>query len=186
MDQTGWRAALLAVAMLGLVQGAAAQAKPAAPKKKMPYEVQQHIAGLAKTCVDLGGKPNKSPGLLSLVDLNGDGIADYVIDVTQFNCEGAGASAFTNGRSGSDLSVYAGTPDGHARKAFAGSVYSVQLDKVAQPPKLVVGVAGLACGQKNAASLPFSAVKSCERALVWDGMKKVLVLGPTLPPKASK
>lgn len=185
MNQPRWVAALLATATFGLLQSASAQTRPRAPKQ-LPVEVQKHIAGLAKSCKEMGGKPSKSPGLLSFADLNADGIVDYIVDVQQFNCEGAGASAFTNGQSGSDVSVYAGTPDGQARQAFAGSVYSVQLDKAAEPPKLTVGVAGLACGQKNAASLPFSAIKSCERVLVWDAGKKALVLGPTLPAKASK
>jgi hypothetical protein len=63
-----------------------AQAQPA---EKFPAVIKKELTDMANACLDLKGKPAKSPGILHVIDLNGDGLPDYIIDTHAFNCEGA-------------------------------------------------------------------------------------------------
>lgn len=77
-----------------LLAAASAGALAQAPQKKLPAVVQQDLLEMTRMCRDAGGKPAKSPGLLQIADLTGDGLPDYVVDQGVFNCEGA-ASLFS-------------------------------------------------------------------------------------------
>lgn len=144
--------------------------------KKLPVAVQKELADMAKTCREVGGKPMKSPDLLLVADLTGDGLPDYVIDQGGFNCEGA-ASLFS-GSGGSQMSAYVGTPDGQAFQAFASGSFGVKLDKEAKPTKLHVVVGGQLCGQRVTANMARSDHKSCWRPVNWNAKHRKMEFAP--------
>lgn len=152
------------------------QAALAQAAKKLPQVVQKVLGEMMKDCKEAGGKPAKSPGLLTVADLTGDGQPDFVIDQGAFNCDGA-ASLFS-GSGGSAMSVYVGTPEGQATAAFDTGSFGVKVDKDSKPAKLSVMVGGPLCGQKVTPKTARSDMKSCWRPVVWDDKARKLQFAP--------
>jgi len=158
--------------MLALSDPAAGQAGTA----KLPPQVQRELMSMVKACRDAGGKPGKSPSLLVIVDLTGDRVADFVIDQSAFNCEGA-ASLFS-GTGGSELIIYAGAGHGKAVKVFEHGVMEVKVDKTASPASVKVAVGGVFCGQRSSQSLARSDLQACWRSLEWSASKNRVEFAP--------
>lgn len=163
--------AALPLAMLFLAGVAQAQAQ-----KKLPLAVQKELAEMVKVCRDVSGKPMKSPGLLTVADLTGDGLPDFVINQGAFNCDGA--ASLYSGSGGSQVSAYVGTPDGRAFQAFSSGSFDVKVDKSVKPAKLQVVVGGQLCGQRVTANMPRSEYKSCWRPVDWSERKRKLDFAP--------
>jgi hypothetical protein len=53
-----------------------------------PPRVQRALEGLQKLCTENGGRPGPIDKVPTLVDINGDGRADWVLDRGKMNCEG--------------------------------------------------------------------------------------------------
>ena len=160
-----------------LVAACAVLAAPAAGQArspKLPPQVQRELMSMVKDCRDAGGKPGKSPGALVVADLTGDGVADFVIDQSKFNCEG-NASLFS-GTAGSGVMIYTGTAKGPAIKVFDGMVYEVKVDRSASPAIVKLAVAGKACGQRGAKS--HAEEEACWRPLAWNAPKKKMEFAP--------
>lgn len=161
----------LPLAFMLLFAGAHAQVQ-----KKLPTVVQKELAEMLKMCRDVGGKPMKSPELLIIADLTGDGLPDFVVNQAAFNCDGA--ASLYSGSGGSQVSAYVGTPDGQAFQAFAAGSFGVEVDKAVKPAKLKVVVGGPLCGQRVTASMPRSEYKSCWRPVDWNDRKRKLEFAP--------
>lgn len=166
--------AALALLTLALVAGESRAQGQA--QKKLPQAVQKELAEMLKTCRDAGGKPMKSPELLVVAELTGDGLPDFVINQGAFNCEGA--ASLYSGSGGSQMSVYVGTPDGQAQQAFSTGSFDVKVDKTARPATLQVVVGGALCGQRITASMPRSAYKSCWRPVQWNAKARKMDFAP--------
>lgn len=170
---------LLATLLFFLTVGAAQaqnQAALAQAAKKLPQVVQRDLGGMMKMCKDVGGKAAKSPGLLTVADLTGDGLPDFVIDQGAFNCDGA-ASLFS-GSGGSHMAVYVGTADGQATAAFDSGSFGVKVDKDSKPAKLSVIVGGPLCGQKVTPKTARVDMKSCWRPVNWDAKSGKMQFAP--------
>jgi hypothetical protein len=144
--------------------------------KKLPLTVQREIAEMEKICREAGGKPANSPGLLTVTDLTGDGLPDFVIDQGVFNCEGA-VSLFA-GSGGSQMSVYVGDSTGQASKVFDSGSFGIKIDKTQTPAKVLVMVGGHMCGQEMTATTPRSDLKSCWRSVDWNEKTKKMQFVP--------
>jgi hypothetical protein len=175
MKVTAWPRCSLRLAAC-LATGVLCGAALAQAQQKLPLSVQHELSKLAKMCKEVGGKAVQSPGLLSIVELTGDQFPDFVIDQGAFNCEG-GASLFS-GSGGSQVSVYAGTPDGQAMQAFSGGASGVELDKQSKPAALKIRVGGSLCGQKVTPETPRWAYKACWRQVLWSAEKRSFVYAP--------
>lgn len=176
MDRVPVLSCLRATA-LALLVGLCGAAEPAAAA--LPAAVGKASAALRQMCRGFGGQPGKSTGIAHAVDLTGDGIVDFVLSPTAIDCEGAGASAMEGGQLfGAEFTIFLGQPDGTARKALDGHAFALRLDNTATPNRLLVEVAGSACGQRDAANLPVSAVEHCERPLLWQPGVGRFALGP--------
>lgn len=169
--------------MAGLARGAVCAAwllcvgaVDAQAPKKLPSAVQKEVGEMAKMCREVGGKPAKSPELLTVADLTGDGVPDYVIDQAGFRCDGA-ASLFSSA-GGSQVSAYVGTADGQAFQAFSTAAFGVQIDQGSRPARLQVIVGGPMCGQRVAANTPRAALKSCWRPVDWNAKVRKLQFAP--------
>lgn len=131
---------------------------------------------MRKTCLDAGGQPMKSPNLLLRADLTDDGLPDFVINQGAFICDGA-ASLFS-GSGGSSMSVYLGTKNAQAVRAFSSGSFDVAVDRAAKPAKLQVAVAGQLCGQRVTSDLPRSEYQSCWRPVAWNDKERKLDFAP--------
>ncbi len=165
-------------AALGLIAvGALLAAAPATGAEKLPAAVAKAAADLRKQCRGFGGKPGAS-GVAHVADLTGDGIADYVVYGPAVDCDGA-LSAMAGGQLvGAEFEVYIGAGDGTAGKALVGEAFGLRVDQRDSPARLIVEVAGRACGQRDADQVSVAAVEHCERALVWRPGQRRFVLGP--------
>ncbi len=80
----------------------------AAPAGECPGYLASEVAGLVETCAGVGGRLEAVPGAQAWsLDVDADGVAEILIDVTQaFGCVGA-ASVFSCGSLGCPVSLYA-------------------------------------------------------------------------------
>jgi hypothetical protein len=149
----------------------------AAAQASLPPELRKHLASLDGECRDYGGRPGKAPQLVKSADLTGDGRPDYVVDLNGYNCEGA-ASAMAAGQSGAAMVVFVSGPANSARRAFDGLTYGTKIVTGGGRSRLYLDVAGVDCGQRAAANIPFSNWKFCSRPLNWNAAKQAFVFAP--------
>jgi hypothetical protein len=147
---------LVAVAAISCCAAAQAAAPP------LPAAVAKAVKETAAMCTEVGGKADTSKAV-HRVDLNGDGIEDYVFDVRGINCEGA-ASIYGDREMG--VSVYVGDGKGGAREAFNDSAFGMSLQGSGASAKLWLTVMGQACGKKPAKD--FASENFCDRSIVWN------------------
>ncbi|MBU6438035.1 MAG: hypothetical protein KGJ44_00345 [Betaproteobacteria bacterium] len=162
----------------------AAQPAWAQPQGKPPAAVARWVAELMGGCSKAGGRPAKSPGLVTVADLNADGLPDYVVDASQLNCDGAGS--LYAGPTGAEVALFIGRPGGAATKAYNGMAYGATVDATTTPHRVTLNLAGLPCGQANADRLPFSEWKACSRPLRWVAARNAFELGPPAPAGAAR
>ena len=93
MRRNQWMSGLV----IGLGLGMGASAAVAAPA--LPAAAKAHVADMRASCKDVGGRPGRSPELVQIADVTGDGRADYVINEGAFDCVGA-ESYFSGGSGG--------------------------------------------------------------------------------------
>lgn len=74
----------------------------------LPAPVQGQIDEVNADCREFGGNPDPVEGFVTAADLNGDGQADYVVDLMNQNCVGA-MSAFC-GSAGCPITVWLSGP----------------------------------------------------------------------------
>jgi hypothetical protein len=158
---TNWTLAALAVLTAG---PAAAQPRPPG---YAPASLTKDVLELHAQCRDAGGTPGKSPGLVQVADLNGDGLTDYLLDINRYNCEGA-ASAMGAGQSGAAVAIYVGGPGNTAQKVFSGLAFEAKVEGAAPKARVWLTIQGLDCGQRNAASVSMANQVGCTRPLNWN------------------
>ena len=139
----------------------------------LPSPVRAVIDTLNADCRAVGGKPGASPGLVSTLDLNGDGRSDYVIYTGAFECEGA-ASLFVGAGGGGSVQVFVATAEGSAKSVYEHGVNGMRL----QQGKVWLAVGGPLCGQKVNDDTPRSEMQACWRPLHWDAGRRTVDFGP--------
>ena len=147
---------------------AVAQAGPA----KLPAVVAADLKETADECTGVGGRPDTGQAVRS-ADLNGDGRADYVLDVGSIVCEGA-ASVY--GDRAKRIVLYAGDGSGGAQRAFDDAVYGSVLEGTGAAAKLWMTVSGQRCGKPAAASFANEAFG--ERYVVWNAAARRFDFAP--------
>lgn len=164
-----------------LILIAAAAGPAAAAPAPLPVAVRAHLAELAKACREYGGRPGAMPALVQSADLTGDGLADYVVDLNVYNCEGA-ASAMGAGQSGAAVAVFVSGPGGVARRAYDNTTYGANIATAGGKARLWLDTAGFECGQRGA-NIPFSNWKFCSRPLNWNPAKGAFAYAPLVEAK---
>lgn len=143
---------------------------------KLPASVKKELSEMRTMCRGVGGKPTKSPKLVLIADLTGDGLPDYVIDQGAFGCKGA-ASLFS-GSGGSQMLAFVGTADGQAVQAFSSGTFGVKVDNTSKPAELLVMVGGTLCGQKATLNMARTDHELCWRPVVWNDTNRKLEFAP--------
>jgi hypothetical protein len=131
-----------------------------------PTVIMQEVQKLSARCREAGGAPGKSPGMMQIADLTGDGIVDYVLDLNTYNCDGATLS-LEGGRKGAAILIFVGAADGGARKAFDSAAFGAKV-RGAPRQRVWLDLQGEDCGQRDAASLSMAAQLACTRPLNWN------------------
>ena len=170
------------MSVVALAMAAAFAAQSAPPPRTispnfLPMEIRRAVNEVNALCKDSGGRPGRSSKLIKFVDLTGDGVTDYVMDLGYYDCQDA-ASAVSAGQSGNAVTIFVGGPNNTARKAFNAVSQGVEIETKGGAPRMLIAVMGPDCGQRNAASLPMSQVAVCMRPLRYDPVRQVFVLGP--------
>ena len=107
-------AAIACVATAGIALAADAPSG-AVPAPQLPAAVAAALQSVADQCTGVGGKPLTADAV-KRVDLTGDGMDDFVLDVGSVNCDGA-ASIYGDREKG--VTVYVGDGKGGATSAFS-------------------------------------------------------------------
>ena len=152
------------------------------PSGRPPAEITQDILKLGAACRESGGKPGRSPGMIQIADLTGDGIVDYVLDLNTYNCEGGSPAPGAgqkggSGQNGAAIAIYIGLPAGGARKVFDAVAFSAKV-RGAPRQRVWLDLQGVDCGQQNAASLSMAAQLACSRPLNWSPASGAFVYAP--------
>jgi len=170
----GWM--IVALVFTGLpATGCAKDGPSPMPDRQLPAEVQQLVEEMETECRDVDAVPGDSPELVTVVDLTGDGIDDYVIDQGAFAC--IGAASLYSGSGGSQMMIYVGTSDGRARPAFGHGHFGVSVERDGSTGQVVLGVGGEACGQ-NTEGLSRAEYQGCLRPLAWDAARQEFDFAP--------
>jgi hypothetical protein len=167
---------IMFAALLTLQAQSPASGKTISPNF-LPMEIRRAVNEVNGLCKDSGGTPGKSSKLIKFIDLNGDGLTDYVMDLGVYDCQGA-ASAVSAGQSGSAVTIFIGGPSNTAKAVYHAVAQGVDLVTTAGKPRLYVGVMGADCGQKNAAKKAMVDVEVCMRPLNWKADTQTFVLAP--------
>lgn len=146
------------------------------PSARPPAAIAKDILDLGTACREAGGKPGRSPGMIQIADLTGDGLPDFVLDLNTYNCEGA-ASAVGAGQSGATISIYVGGPGATARKVFDTAAFSAKV-RGAPRQRVWLDVQGADCGQADAASVATANLKACSRPLNWSPARGTFAYAP--------
>jgi hypothetical protein len=126
-------------------------------------EATEEASGL---CVSVGGEPAILTGYERSLDLNGDGVEDFVTDLSRLECGGAW-SAFC-GSSGCPVTVWLSTRGGGHGRFELGRLQGFEIRDEAPLPALVASYAPLFCDE--------AAVEGCSRTWRFE------TNAPDLPP----
>jgi hypothetical protein len=155
-----------------LLAGALLCAAPAAAEPR-PAILLDQLAELDRMCREAGGTPRDAPALVRAADHNGDGAADYVVDVGAYECEGA-ASLF-GGTAGSPVVVYASLPGGAFKAGYDDYAYGVEIEP-GPPARAWIALGGRPCGQQG--TVIHATMLACSRALVWNAAAQLFAYAP--------
>jgi hypothetical protein len=159
------------VAVLGLsLVCCAAPARAEDPA--LPAPVAAALAELTKACSDAGGKPSTTVAVRR-TDVNGDGRADFVLDVGSIQCQGAGGIF---GERDKPVQVFLDDGAGGAALAYSGSAHAVKLEGHGAAAKVWLTLTAEGCGKKKARF--FTDESYCDRFLVWNDRAKKIELAP--------
>ena len=144
----------------------------AEPAVAQPEPIARTNAESFQACREAGGTPSLNPGYETRVDLNGDGIEDYILDFQQFAC--ANAWSYFCGSAGCPLAVFISSPDGF-KNASLGHVQGWRLIQ-RSPPVIEVSLHGAMCRAGGIGS------EGCTRQFAWNGRELAMLGGPARPP----
>jgi hypothetical protein len=166
-----------AASLVLLLQGAGTEAAPPSGAG-LPASVGQHVKDLNYWCSRSGGIPSKSPGLIRIVDLTGDGRPDYVIDTGRYQCLKA-VTFMYGGHDGSPVSIFVNGPKRTAHLAYEGHSQSgVEIRKRGGRFQAWMTVGALLCGQPPGSAKSFADWWLCSRPLEWSALTKRFIFAP--------
>lgn len=134
--------------------GAAAPA-PVAPGA-VPAEVQRLRAETNRECA---GRATFGPKFQQTADFNGDGVADYVIDMGETQCPSGGMNQHC-GSGGCTVMIFLSEGANH-RRVFTDTIRAFTIERQGARSVLALALHGSACGRAGAAT--------CHRRLAWNG-----------------
>jgi hypothetical protein len=116
-------------------------------------EIKKAQSSCAPEHVTLG------PGFVTEIDINADGVKDYVLDYGKFIC--GNSSTYFCGTAGCTTQVFASLPGGGYVKALDENVRDIKFRTVKGRPAMILDLHGSMCGRVGAAQ--------CGMTLYWNG-----------------
>lgn len=165
-----------ATAVLIALQLSVAEATPTSASR-LPATVRQHVKDINYHCSRSGGIPPRSPDLVRIVELTGDGRPDYLVDLSRYICRNS-VTFMHGGHSGSPVWIFAGGPRHSARLAYDDYSHGVKLTSRRGKSRVWLKVGASACGQPRETSQVFAEWWFCSRPLDWNGRTKKFLFGP--------
>jgi hypothetical protein len=139
------RTTLLLSTIAAMFFCAAAQSAP----PKLPPQLSKDADQLMQDCTKDGGKAKLDDGYATAVDLNGDGVDDYVVDLAGYSCQrpGFGPAYEYCGSAGCPVSVWLSQPGGSYAQAkdFGGSMQGWEIRQHDGKPAIWYGLHGAFC-----------------------------------------
>lgn len=134
-----------------------------------PRAVQASIDEATRLCRAEGGQITPEADFDTRLDLNGDGVPDHIIDFRNLACDGASDDYFGPARNaatdcgpvGCRAQIFLSSSNGHV-VAFNEQVWTIEIDRAAQPPRLKISTHG---GPECQAS----AAEGCHAYWAWSG-----------------
>jgi hypothetical protein len=118
----------LALAMLAFAGGSAVAEEASLPPFKAtnyPLEIRKALSYGPDECKRQGGsKVTFAPDTVRKVDLNGDGVDDYILSYRKTEC--AGANAVYCGTAGCTTEIYVTLPSRRQRLVFSDRVWDIE------------------------------------------------------------
>lgn len=124
----------------------------------LPPSVQVAVAEAKSSCQSSPAKID--PGFLKRLDLNGDGVPDFVLSYEAVSCADGGR--LNCGSAGCLTQVFASTPSGYV-KVLDENVQEISFRKVKGRPAMLLGLHGSSCGKAGS--------EACGATLYWNGIK---------------
>jgi hypothetical protein len=140
-----------AIGVLAALAAVALGGAGSAPPPGVAVFVQQ----VTERCVATGGRPSTDARFLQKTDINGDKLADWVLDEAALTCAGGPPVDRT---APSQVMIFAGDQTGNAQPVFQQGAYGVRLEKGA----VWLAVRGPQCGRG------VDPAQFCDRPLVWN------------------
>jgi hypothetical protein len=116
---------------------------------KLPPELRKDADQLTQDCTKDGGKAKLDDSYATAVDLNGDGVDDFIIDLAGYSCQrpGFGPSNEFCGSAGCPVSVWLSQPGGSYAQArdFDGYMQGWEIRQHNGRPAIWYGLHGAFC-----------------------------------------
>jgi len=139
----------------------------------MPAEVVHAVGEAEQYCRGEGGTPRQDAGFSRVLDLNGDGGEDWILDFSKFHCVGSIPPEPYCGSGGCSLIIFVWKEGSAWAQAFDGVAQKYRLLKSKPGFRLEVFVAGNICGRIDA--------QSCREVYGFRGSDLVPVDNPATP-----
>lgn len=154
---------------------AAFAAGASAQRASYPPALQTALNEARQMCAEIGGLPFSATDAIESRDLNGDGVADFVVRDGHYNCQG-GASLYT-GNSEGGIMIFDGANRAANAAPFSSPVIAHFID-TSGAPTLVLVLGGQFCGAPPARSRAEAASVLCERPVLWNAAARRFDLSP--------
>jgi len=145
--------ALLCILALGLSTSITTAIAQSQSTRSLPALVQTEIKKACDELIVL------KPGFVTIKDINGDGVDDYILDYSNFEC--GGNSLLYCGSAGCLTQVFASLPNGTYVKVLDENVRNIKFAKIKGRSAMILDLHGSACGRAGAAA--------CVITLFWNG-----------------
>jgi hypothetical protein len=129
---------------------------PGAIADSLPALVQSEIKQAQSACGT--EQPVLRPGFVTAEDINGDGVVDYVLDYSKFEC---GDALFYCGSAGCLTQVFVSLAGGQYVEVLDENVRGISFGQRNGRPAEIIDLHGSACGRVGAAP--------CSMILFWNG-----------------
>jgi hypothetical protein len=120
----------------------------------LPHIAKAAVKEMMQDC----HKTDFEKGFVFQKDVNGDGIADIILDYEHATCDGQSNHC---GSGGCSVEIFASLKRGRYSYAYGGLVQGYEFTKAAGLPAIKLDLHGSFCGKAG--------VEPCPSTLVWDG-----------------
>jgi hypothetical protein len=163
------RGALMICTLLAVVGGGMTNpsyaAVPAKPPASYPPAVQKLVGENAASCRQMTGRSGKSANMVRKLDVNGDGLADYLVFGGAYICPGAISSFTPTAASGVPTFLFLGRANGKIQQAWTGNSWGAKIAGRGRRTTITFPMSGSVCGDDRGGKVSVADRYSCDLKL---------------------